>query len=507
MAPTPDYAPFTLRERLVFAAADLWGGGGQTIVSLLYLVFLTNVLGVRPGLAGTALLLVRVWDAVIDPIIGVVVDNTRTRWGRRRPYLFFGGIGLLVVWAAFWLPVRFDSSAAQFAFIVITNVGMATVGSFVAIAYSSLSTEITTDFAERNKANVTRLVFSLAATAVCSLLPTIFFNKLDDGTLPLWGFYLVIVLGFGVVLTGPIVLAGWVCRERAPYDQGKARIDWGALARPLKLISFRKLIALYLTQTMTMDTVSAVVIYYSLYVVAGVNSTVFLGVFLGIELLIFPVLYKLVNRVSKTKLFGFGLPVAILGATGIAFYPSDGGALGVYIVTGVTALGFAGALTLSWIIYPDVVDIGDLAFGKRTAGSFGAALPFIRQVSSAVNIFVIGQVLEWSGFVNPTDEVPEPAQPSSTVWALRLVILFSFLLFCGMGLVVSRGFHLTPQLAERVKHFIDVRESDGLESLGADEKAELDAILDEFAWHDKPAGPPTRLAEPLEVKYTKEDDG
>ena len=136
--------PLKLPEMLLFASADIWGGGGQTVISVLYLVFLTNVLGVNPGLAGTTLMLVKIWDAVIDPVLGVIGDNTRTRWGRRRPYLIFGGVVLLMAMALLWLPVRFDAPLAQAGFIAITNIFYATVASALGIAYSSMSAEIST---------------------------------------------------------------------------------------------------------------------------------------------------------------------------------------------------------------------------------------------------------------------------------------------------------------------------------------------------------------------------
>lgn len=74
-------------EKLIFCAGDLFGGGGQSIISVLYLIFLTNIVGLNPAWAGTVLMLSKLWDAVSDPLMGVISDNTRTRLGRRRPYI------------------------------------------------------------------------------------------------------------------------------------------------------------------------------------------------------------------------------------------------------------------------------------------------------------------------------------------------------------------------------------------------------------------------------------
>lgn len=467
---------FSRQERFVFASADLWGGGGQTVISVLYLVFLTNILGVRPEVAGTTLMLAKIWDAVIDPFLGVMGDNTRTRWGRRRPYLMFGGIILLIAMALLWLPVQFEGQLAHAIYILLTNMFYATIASMLAIAYSSMSTEISTDFDELNKVNVTRLIFSMIATAVCTLLPTVFFRQLEQGQMDVRTFYLIIVFGFGLVFTIPIIIAGIYCRERAPYNDEKIEMTPDGLIRPLKTGVFRQMVALYLTQTVTLDTVSAIIIYYSLYVVIGLNTVIFLGLFLAIQIIMLPIFYRLIRTVSKTKLFRIGLPLAVLGAIGIGFYPANGPHVGVYVLTVLTALGYAGAMTLSWIIFPDVVDLGELVEGQRSTGSYSATMTFIRQISSAFTIFVIGNLIGFTGFITPTDQLPSPEQPAATVWAIRLIFVFAFIFFGALGWIVAGKMRLTPEKSKRVKYFLSKRD----EPLTEDEALEKRQLIDEY---------------------------
>ena len=78
-------------ERGFFAAADFYGGGGMALINVLYLVFLTNVVGLAPALAGTVVLISEIWDAISDPLMGVIGDNTKSKMGRRRPYILVGG--------------------------------------------------------------------------------------------------------------------------------------------------------------------------------------------------------------------------------------------------------------------------------------------------------------------------------------------------------------------------------------------------------------------------------
>lgn len=64
-------------EKLFFALADFYGGGGQALIGVLYFVFLTNIVGLQPAFAGAVTLISEIWDAISDPLMGVIGDNTK----------------------------------------------------------------------------------------------------------------------------------------------------------------------------------------------------------------------------------------------------------------------------------------------------------------------------------------------------------------------------------------------------------------------------------------------
>ncbi len=75
-----------LKEKMIFGSGDIFIGGTQVIMAFYYLRFLTDVIQITPALAGTIVLISKIWDAISDPMMGVITDNTRTRWGRRKPF-------------------------------------------------------------------------------------------------------------------------------------------------------------------------------------------------------------------------------------------------------------------------------------------------------------------------------------------------------------------------------------------------------------------------------------
>ena len=156
-------------ERGFFAFADLYGGGGQALIGVLYFFFLTDIIGLKPVLAGAVTLISEIWDAVSDPLMGVIGDNTRSRFGRRRPYIFIAGCLLAVAFSLIFLPVGELSQTWKFIYCASTYLFYNTVSTMFNVSYSSLSAEISAVSEERDKANVLRLVVSTVGTAACTL--------------------------------------------------------------------------------------------------------------------------------------------------------------------------------------------------------------------------------------------------------------------------------------------------------------------------------------------------
>lgn len=464
----------SIKEKIIFASADFFGGGGQTIVSVVYLIFLTNVIGISPVWAGSVVLISKIWDAISDPIMGAISDNTRSKFGRRKPYIFMGGILLIISMALLWYPVTFGTQIGLVIYVTITYLLYSTVSTVIAVPYSSMSTEVSTKFEETNKLNLLRLAFSLVSTAFCTLIPTEIFGALSRGQISVTVFYVVIVAGFGLFFAIPLLLTGIFVKERVRYQTEKSKFSVKQFVKPLKVKSFRQLLGLYLCQSTNLDILSGIALYYALYVIKGMDETIFLGSFLVMQLVMLPILNKFVNTVSKAKLYRFGLPLSIVCAIFIGLFPSEGNVIFVYIATALMAIGFAGAQMMNWVIFPDVVDIAQMGLGERISGSLSGVMTFIRKVASAIGIFVIGLVLDLTGYIKPPKGVTDIAQPNSTIWGLRLIFIFSWVIIMGIGFILAKRFKISPEISKRVKHLINKEE------LTEEEINEKEALIKDF---------------------------
>lgn len=437
----------SLRERLTFAAGDVFAGGASSLIAVLYLIFLTDIVKLAPGLAGTAVLVAKLWDAVNDPLMGAISDRTRTRLGRRRPFILGGALLLVPIMALLWLPIPvFDSQAGKMFWAILSYVAYNTVQTVMAVPYASMSTELTTDYDERNKVNTTRLLFSTVASASVTLLASWLFNLYRDGVLGLWPMYLIIVAGFGSVFMLVMLGVALTCRERTPIPSRSQGFDVRAFVAPLRTGSFRKLLGMYLGQALAFDIVSATVLYYSLYVVLGANSQVFLGVFIAVNVVAFPIVTWLVGRISKQRVYSTLIPLALLGAVAVAFFPSDGPVPLVYALAFLLAVGMAGAQLMCWVMFPDVLDDAELASGQRNAGAYSGLMTCARGIAAALVLQALGLVLQLTGYRAPVgNEVP--AQPDTAVWGIRLFMLVGIVGMLSVGWFVARRYPLTREAA------------------------------------------------------------
>jgi len=238
----------------------------------------------------------------------------------------------------------------------------------------------------------------------------------------------------------------------------KSKFEIRTFVKPLQVKAFRGLVYMYLCQSIAMDILATGIMYYALYVAKG-SSTVFLGIFIGVQLLMFPIINKLVNTIDKKKIYYFGLPLALLAFIGVGIYPSDWPVIGAYILTGFTAIGFAGAQLISWIIFPDAVDVGELKFGERATGSYSGIMTFIRKTASAVAIQIFGIMLAVSGYIKATEEIPIPVQPQSALLGIRIAMVGSFVVLMAIGFLVARKFVLTHENSQKVRDLLSLRKS------------------------------------------------
>jgi glycoside/pentoside/hexuronide:cation symporter, GPH family len=162
-----------IAQRLGYGIGDFGFNLFFTTASLYLLFYYTDVLGLSPATAGWVFAVALIWDALFDPVMGYIANRTRTRWGRYRPYLLFGGVPLAISWALMFLPVGFTGGALVM-FATATHILFRTLYGVVGMPYLALSATMTRDSHERGILASIRMV---AATS-CGLFAAFFTLKM-----------------------------------------------------------------------------------------------------------------------------------------------------------------------------------------------------------------------------------------------------------------------------------------------------------------------------------------
>ncbi|PAE38036.1 MFS transporter [Bacillus sp. 7884-1] len=389
------------KEVFTFAAGDLFGGGAQLVIAFFYLRFLTDVVRIDPVLAGTVILLSKIWDALSDPVMGVVTDNTRTRFGRRKPYLLAGFFLILIAFTLLWYAPNFESALGKFLFVLFSYIFYSTVSTIVTIPYTALSSEISQDVKERDQVNATRLFFSQVSSLIGAVMPMVIVGMFPEKT-----GYLFMGLVFSIFYAVPYIGIFLFCEERVPISDVKRRFSLTEIISPFRVKTYRSLIGMYLSAFFVMDVVSAIFTYYMTYLIHREDLLEFvLGTMLIMQIVMLFFVVMLAGKIGKPKTFMIGAAIFIVGTVALGFYNYSWPIAAIFIIAAVVGLGLTACIVMPWVMFPDVTDVSLLAFGERRSGSFAGFMAFSRKFSSAIGIWTVGLMLQLSGYMQPGEMI------------------------------------------------------------------------------------------------------
>ena len=261
--------------------------------SIFYALYLTDVVGLEPRLASFGALAGIVWDAVNDPLIGLLSDRLRTRWGRRRPFLLWFAVPFGFSFVILWSAPNWESQAALLTYVTLSFMLSDTLTTLVAVPYLSLTPELTRDYDERTSLASFRTVFQLlAAMTVAVAAPMIVDAVIESGGSQQQGFMLAGAV-FGGLGAIPLFLVGWFVRERSTPERQESISFRESLRVAWSNIPFRYAAGIYMFNWSAVDMVAVTFPFFLLYWIAGGDLLAkihFLGLDLALESAFFGVL-------------------------------------------------------------------------------------------------------------------------------------------------------------------------------------------------------------------------
>jgi GPH family glycoside/pentoside/hexuronide:cation symporter len=414
---TVNNTTLSLRTKLLFSTGDLSTSIPLAILMFFQLYFLTDVAGIRPDYAAWAVGLPRIWDAVNDPLFGLISDRLRTRWGRRRVLLLFGSVPLGLSFLFMWLvpPLGQVGMAVYYALVFIL---FDTAFTVVHVGYNALTPELTADYDERSSLNGYRMVFSISGTLGAIILATVLGWYIQDKQT------LFTLLGavLGTISVIPPLIVFSITRERPAEELPAPMPLKAALSQTLGNQPFRMVMGLYLLSWTTASILAAVLVYFANYYLrVPEQANYFVLVAQGSAIVFIPVIVKVSRRLDKRRAFMIGTLSWAVVLLGISMLRAD--QLGLaYLLAGLSGFGIATAYVVPWSMIPDVVEYDQVRSGQRREGSYYAFASFFQKLATGAALWGMGQALALTGYITPEASAVLPVQPESAIRAIRTFI-------------------------------------------------------------------------------------
>jgi GPH family glycoside/pentoside/hexuronide:cation symporter len=405
----------TRRTKWMYGIGDAGINMADTVVGLLFAIFLTDVVGIRPGLAAIALFIGRSSDYLNDPIIGYLSDRTRSRWGRRRPFILFGMIPFALVYMLMWWRPPFDSQVALAIYYGAAFVLYDTAATILYMPYFALTPELAPDYDERTSLTTYRMVFSIIGAMIAYVVPLAIIGTMNPENVSR---VFAVGAGVGVVSILPLLVVFLGTRERRDYQEHKQPTLKESLKAAIKNKPFLFIIGIFLLSWTALDVLQTVLLYYLKYRMnlPGSGDLIFGLLFVG-ALISLPLWQWAARHWDKAKAYIFGMIFLAVVMLCLAFLDPAWGLAAMGILSAMAGIGLGAVQLLTWSMIPDAIEWDEFQTGERHEGMFYSLVTTLRKIAVSLSIPLVMLMLEWTGYIANAE-----VQPHCVIFGLQMLI-------------------------------------------------------------------------------------
>lgn len=441
------YEKLSLKEKIGYGMGDAGSCMIWSVLALYLTWFYTDVYGLDAGIVGTLFLVIRIFDAFSDPVMGAICDRTRTRWGKFRPWLLWMavpfGLGAVLMFTTPDLSMN-----GKIIYAWVTYLVMSLIYTAINIPYCSVAGVIALNQKERLGCLSWRFFLNGLATLIVSssILPLT--DWLGDGNRAS-GFQLtMMIMGGAATLMFLFCFSSIKERVVSIKTNDSLRKDLNDI---IKNDQWLLMITITFLNVFPAFIRGAVTIYYATYVMqASVGFiTFFMALGVACNMLGSVIAKPLTDRFDKVKLFR--VINIILGILSFALWFVDPHSLTLFIVINILHLIQSGPML--WAMMSDVDDYGDWKFGKRLTGISFAGNLFMLKMGLAVAGAIVAWILSWTGYVaNQAQQNPQTLQGIIVMFSLLPMVSYFFSAW------IVRYFKLNQTFLEKIKVDLAKRE-------------------------------------------------
>ena len=528
-----DREKLNFTTKLAYGSGDLGPAITANILVFFLLYFFTNVAGLPAGLAGSVLAIGKIGDAINDPIAGILSDRTRTRWGRRIPWMLLGAIPFGIFFFLQWIVPHFSNDTSVnnwylFTYYVIIAIVFNLAYTAVNLPYTALTPELTQDYNERTSLNSFRFAFSIGGSILSLILATVIFQAYPDNprqqylvlglvsallsvvailwctfriqergaspllqqqgkkilgfilaavgalgmvygisqvmgsteTISVWGIASILLglqfVSFGLTLILAKTESHLISREAIEARNSSSSIPTIPLREQLKIAftnkAFLYVIGIYLCSWLGVQLTASILIYFVVSWM-GMDQAAFPTVAIAVQgtALVMLFCWQLIsNKLGKKAVYYLGMIFWIIAQAAL-FLIQPGQISLLYTAAIMAGFGVSVAYLIPWSMIPDVIELDELNTGQRREGIFYSFMVLLQKFGLALALFLVGQALEWSGFIEQVPGQAIPPQPESALLAIRIAIAPLPTVFLIIGLVLTYFYPITKEVHSEIR--------------------------------------------------------
>jgi GPH family glycoside/pentoside/hexuronide:cation symporter len=403
--------------RLAYGVPALGLAALQLLLNAFLPKFYTDEVGLSVTTIATVLLVVRLFDAITDPLTGFLSDHTHSRWGRRRPWMFLASLPLALTFLALCHPEWRGNIGATTWF----TAGIFAVYLFwtaVSVPYESLGAELSLDYDERTSLLGIREMFLLGGTVLAAASPTLarwIFDQPHAGATD-GSHFSFIGWSWGTITLTLCLFSAWAVPERFGRRRGRGISLRQILTQVWANRSFRILLIAYTVAAFGSHLPATMLLYYTEHVLGTKRGDLYLLLYMAMAILALPLWIRVAQRFSKRSAWIASLIWTL--ASFIWALPLGPGDVHWFVIIAALSGTAGGAvLALPHAMQADVIDEDELVSGERREGQYIGLWSIAKKVSAALGIALGLSLLGFSGYE------PNQPQPAAVKWALRIAYI------------------------------------------------------------------------------------
>ena len=390
------------KTKLFYGIGDLGNAVVNSAIQFFLMKFYTDGALILPSLAGNALLIGKIWDAVNDPLFGWITDRTNSKYGKRRVFMIFGAIPLAIAIALLWFVPSTDRFWT-FIWIAITFIFFDTVWTLTNVPYYALTSELTDDYDERSSLTTYRMVMAVPAYLLgAAVTPAIvgLFALQQTG-------YAFIGIVYGILAAVALLISASGFRERTGMVVATPEASpFKSFLVALKNKPFVWLCATYFVVNISFAFIKILMAYYIEYqLLMKAQTTLVMGLMLICVTFSLPFWQWVGRKMDKGPAYALGMLVGGAAVALTFFLPHHSTNL-IYIVSVLAGFGFAAQWIYPWAMVADVADYDRVESGQQRSGMYYGVWGLATKISEALALAAVGWILTGFGYVPNVEQTP-----------------------------------------------------------------------------------------------------